>query len=196
MTDREKLVLASGNRHKYKEIAAILGEGCELLFQASLGVESAEETGGTFVENAIIKARHAAGHAGLPALADDSGLVVPALGGEPGVHSARYAGPAATDAANNRKLLRRLAHCKDRFAFFYCCLVYLRGAEDPAPVIAEARWEGRILYQEQGHGGFGYDPLFRPEGMNISVAELSAEGKNHQSHRARALAILTGKLIV
>lgn len=190
----EKFVLASGNQRKCDEIRAVLGEHGELATLASMGIESPEETGATFIENAIIKARHAATHAGLPALADDSGLVVPALNGEPGIHSARYAGAGATDAANNRKLLQKLAHCKDRSAFFYCCLVYLDGPFDPTPLIAEARWRGQVLHQERGQGGFGYDPIFRPEGMDVSAAELGSDEKNRLSHRARALAILMEKL--
>lgn len=182
------IVLASGNAGKIKEIQAILGDR-PILSQDRFRVPEAPETACTFVENALIKARNAARHAGLPAIADDSGLQVDALGGAPGVISARYAGPSATDADNNRKLLANLRGMPDarRGARFVCVMAYLRHADDPLPVIAQGLWEGRILHEPVGGHGFGYDPLFWAPEYECSSAELPPELKNAISHRAKAL---------
>ena len=156
------LVLASGNAGKIRELQALLGSTWRVLPQSDLGVVPVEETGSTFLANALLKARHAARVTGLPALADDSGLEVDALGGAPGVRSARYAGPEADDAANNARLLAALSGVPEpqRTARYRCVLVWMDGPDDPAPLIAEGLWEGRILTEPRGRGGFGYDPLF------------------------------------
>jgi XTP/dITP diphosphohydrolase len=183
------VVLASANRGKLAELRVLFGAlDLEIVAQAEHGVGDAEETGLTFVENALIKARHAAQATGLAALADDSGLCVDALGGAPGLYSARYAGRHGDDAANNVRLLTELRDVPDtqRSAYFYCCLVLLRHAEDPSPLIAEGRWYGRVLPQPRGSGGFGYDPLFLPDGFTISAAEFEAADKNRLSHRGLA----------
>ncbi len=185
-----KLVLASNNAKKLKELQALFQPlGVELVTQGSLGIAEAEEPFHTFVENALTKARHASRASGLPALADDSGLAVEALGGMPGVLSARYAtlfGREKSDAENNRVLLEKLDGIEDRRARFVCALVAVRSADDPEPLIALGRWQGEILRQAQGEGGFGYDPLlFIPE-LGRSVAALGAETKNRLSHRALA----------
>ncbi|MBB3280408.1 RdgB/HAM1 family non-canonical purine NTP pyrophosphatase [Mitsuaria sp. BK037] len=185
-----KLVLASNNAKKLKELQALFEPlGIELVTQGSFGIPEAEEPFHTFVENALTKARHAAKASGLPALADDSGLAVEALGGMPGVLSARYAtlfGREKSDAENNRVLLEKLDGIEDRRARFVCALVAVRSADDPEPLIALGRWQGEILRAEQGEGGFGYDPLlFIPE-LGQSVAALGAETKNRLSHRALA----------
>lgn len=188
-----KLVLASGNPGKLKEFGALLADsGFEVVPQVSLGVDDAEETGLSFVENALLKARHAARASGLPALADDSGLCVEHLGGAPGLYSARYSGNHGDAAANNAKLLRALEGVPDaqRSALFICVLVLLRHAEDPAPLIAEGRWHGHVLHASRGMQGFGYDPLFLPQGQTLSAAELDPVLKNTLSHRALALARL------
>jgi len=188
-----KFVLASGNPGKLKEFGALLADsGFEIVTQASLGVDDAEETGLTFVENALLKARHASRITGLPALADDSGLCVDHLGGAPGLYSARYSGGHGDAAANNAKLLHALEGVPQerRGAFFICVLVLLRHAEDPAPLIAEARWHGRILSEGRGTGGFGYNPVFLPDGYAQSVAEMDDALKNRLSHRGQALAKL------
>jgi len=188
-----KLVLASGNPGKLKEFGALLADsGFEVVPQVSLGVDDAEETGLSFVENALLKARHAARASGLPALADDSGLCVDHLGGAPGLYSARYSGNHGDAAANNAKLLRALEGVPDaqRSALFICVLVLLRHAEDPAPLIAEGRWHGHVLHASRGMQGFGYDPLFLPQGQTLSAAELDPVLKNTLSHRALALARL------
>ena len=192
-----RLVLASSNRGKLAELAGLLSpSGYELVAQSDLGFGDAEETGTTFIENALLKARHAARASGLPALADDSGLVVDALGGEPGLRSARFAGAHGNDAANNALLLERLhgVLAADRSAHFYCVLVLLRHADDPQPLIAEGSWPGRILDAPRGANGFGYDPLFLPDGLEVSSAELDAAVKNRISHRGRALARLRERL--
>ena len=182
-----KLVLASNNAGKLAELSALLGPlGLDLVSQRSLGVVDAEETAVTFVENALIKARHAAHATGLPAIADDSGLVVPALGGEPGIRSAHYGGRHGNDAENNRTLLERLAGSGDRRAYFYCALVLLRSADDPAPLIATGAWWGEIARAPRGGHGFGYDPLFLLPGENATAAELDAGVKNRLSHRGQA----------
>jgi len=185
-----KLVLASNNAKKLKELQALFQPlSVELVTQGSLGIAEAEEPFHTFVENALTKARHASRASGLPALADDSGLAVEALGGMPGVLSARYAtlfGREKSDAENNRVLLEKLDGIEDRRARFVCALVAVRSADDPEPLIALGRWQGEILRQAQGEGGFGYDPLlFIPE-LGRSVAALGAETKNRLSHRALA----------
>ena len=187
-----EIVVASGNRGKIAELARTLAPlGVSLRPQDEFGVPEVEETGLSFVENAILKARAAARHTGLPAIADDSGLAVDALGGAPGIYSARYAGGAG-DAANNAKLLDALANIPagERSAHFHCALVYVRDGDDPTPVIAEGRWPGRIREAASGGGGFGYDPLFEPEGLSVTAAELPPAEKNRLSHRARASAAL------
>ena len=191
-----RVVLASGNAGKLREFAAMLaGAGIELVPQSEFKVPAAPETAVTFVENAIAKARHAARHSGLPAIADDSGLEVDALGGAPGVRSARFAGEHGDDAENNRKLLAELADVATagRTARYRAVLVYLRGPDDPAPIIAEGTWEGRIGEVPQGTGGFGYDPLF-VLGDGRTAAELPTEEKNLLSHRGQALATLRHRL--
>lgn len=186
----KKVVLATGNAGKLRELTSMLdGLGIELLSQRELGIEDAEETGLSFVENALLKARHAALASGLPAIADDSGLEVDALDGAPGIYSARYAGPDATDSHNNHKLLKALAgvSAERRSARFQCLLVYLRHAQDPTPLICQGTWEGQILDNERGDNGFGYDPLFWVPDQNCSSAELPPERKNMLSHRGQAL---------
>ena len=192
-----RLVLASGNAGKLAELRALLaGTGVELVAQSQLGVEEVEETGLSFVENALLKARHAAAATGLPALADDSGLCVDALGGAPGLYSARYAGTHGDAGANIDKLLRALDGIEDasRTARFVCALALVRHAEDPQPLVAEGLWEGRILHARQGGNGFGYDPVFFSPAHGCSAAELPAATKNRDSHRSRALAILQDRL--
>jgi XTP/dITP diphosphohydrolase len=192
-----KLVLATANAGKQRELEALLAPlGFVTMLQSALGIDSIAETGTTFEANALLKARHAAGRAGLPALADDSGLEVDALGGRPGVWSARYAGAAATDADNNARLLSELADLppQRRGARYRCVLVLVRTAADAAPLIASGSWEGRIATRPAGLGGFGYDPLFVPEGHDVTVAELPPARKNALSHRAKALAALVAQL--
>ncbi|MBI3350373.1 MAG: RdgB/HAM1 family non-canonical purine NTP pyrophosphatase [Burkholderiales bacterium] len=192
-----KLVLASNNAKKLAELQALFTPlGIELVTQGSLGIPEAEEPFDSFVENALTKARHAARLSGLPALADDSGLSVEALGGAPGVRSARYAldaGGAKSDAANNERLLRELSDEADRRGRFVCALVAVRSADDPEPLIAMGRWAGEILTAPSGAGGFGYDPLMFIPSVGRSVAELSAAEKNSISHRALAAADLIGQ---
>ncbi|NUO71497.1 MAG: RdgB/HAM1 family non-canonical purine NTP pyrophosphatase [Frateuria sp.] len=192
-----RLVLASGNRGKLAEFDALLASsGFEVVTQGSLGVVDVEETGTTFVENALLKARHAARITRLPALADDSGLCVEQLDGAPGLYSARYAGTHGDAAANRAKLLRALegVPTEKRGAFFICVLVLLRHADDPAPLVAEGRWHGRVLEAECGDGGFGYDPVFLPDGQALSAAQLDPSLKNRLSHRGQALARLHEQL--
>ncbi len=194
-----KLVLATGNRGKLAEIMEIVAPlGIKIVPQSEFAVPEVEESRLSFVENAILKARNAAGHSGLPALADDSGLEVDALHGAPGIYSARYAGDERDDQANNRLLLSRLAGipADKRTARFQCVIVFLRRPDDPVPLICHAAWEGRIIDQPRGENGFGYDPLFLVDGMHCTSAELSAEEKNRISHRGRALAMLAGQLRV
>lgn len=189
-----KLVLASNNAKKLAELQTLFAPlGIELVTQGSLGIPEAEEPFDTFAENALAKARHAAQLSGLPALADDSGLSVDALGGAPGVRSARYAADAGgekSDAANNARLLHELQGVADRRARFVCALVAVRGASDPEPLIAMGRWAGRILTAPSGEGGFGYDPLMHIPALGRAVAEMSAADKNAHSHRALAAAQL------
>jgi XTP/dITP diphosphohydrolase len=191
------VVLASGNAGKLRELTAMLEPlGWQVRPQSAWGVPEAVEDGLSFIENALIKARHAAHHTGLPALGDDSGLVVDALDGAPGIYSARYAGPDAGDAANNRKLLEALdgVSAGQRTAHFYCAIAMVRHAADPAPLVAIGRWDGRILDAPTGSGGFGYDPLFQVETHDCSSAELPPGVKNRISHRGRALATLVQQL--
>ena len=195
----KKLVIASGNAGKLREIQALLGPlGCEVLTQTELGIADAEEPHFTFIENALAKARHAAERSGLPALADDSGVCVVALGGEPGVHSARYAGDPGgreeRDARNNAKLLAALAACADRRAYYYCAMVLVRHAADPQPLIGEGVWWGEIRDEARGRNGFGYDPHFFLPDLGKAAAELDAEQKNRLSHRGQALRALVEKL--
>jgi XTP/dITP diphosphohydrolase len=190
-----RLVLASNNAKKLAELRALLAPlGITLIPQGELGVGEAEEPHATFVENALAKARHAAAATGLPALADDSGLCVAALGGAPGVHSARYAGAPKSDARNNAKLLAALAGQTDRRARFVSLLVLVRHAEDPQPIIAEGEWPGEILLTPAGAGGFGYDPLFLDPESGRSAAELDPAEKNRRSHRGRAMQRLITQL--
>jgi len=184
-----RVVLATGNPGKLRELQALLGgRDIDLVTQAELGIDAAAETGLTFVENAILKARHAAACSGLAAIADDSGIEVDALGGRPGVHSARYAGGAG-DSANNSRLLTELAGVpqEKRTARFRCVLVLLRSAEDASPLICDGVWEGRIAEAAAGDNGFGYDPLFLVGDLGLTAAQLSPELKNQLSHRGQAL---------
>ncbi|MEO6799647.1 MAG: RdgB/HAM1 family non-canonical purine NTP pyrophosphatase [Rhodanobacter sp.] len=193
----QSIVLASGNAGKLAEFNPMLADsGWQVVAQASLGIEDAEETGLTFVENALIKARHAAHSSGLPSLGDDSGLCVDHLHGAPGLYSARYGGSHGDSAANNAKLLRELdgVPAEQRGAFFICALVLLRRADDPTPLIVEGRWHGRVLDAPRGTLGFGYDPLFLPDGQQVSAAELDPALKNCLSHRGQALAKLQVRL--
>jgi XTP/dITP diphosphohydrolase len=185
---RPKVVLATGNRGKVREIEAILGSAWQLVPQSDLGIAPAEETGATFAENALLKARHAAAASGLPAIADDSGLEVDALDGAPGVQSARYAGPAASDADNLDKLLAELAHVPQgqRTARFRCVMAYVSSAADPHPVLADAVWEGRVTLAPRGLSGFGYDPVFEDPASGQTAAELLPAVKNARSHRGQA----------
>jgi len=196
-----RLVLASNNAGKLREFAGLLAPlSFELIPQGQLGVPEAEEPHPTFVENALTKARHATQLTGLPALADDSGLCVQALGGAPGVYSARYAalaGGEKSDAANNARLLAELAALPaqaGRRAYFYCVLAYVRSANDPQPILAEGRWDGEILSAPRGAAGFGYDPLFLVPALGQTAAEMPVEVKSQHSHRALALRALLSKL--
>jgi XTP/dITP diphosphohydrolase len=195
MTQTNSLVLASGNAGKIKELQALLPT-YSLIPQTQFNVSEIEETGTTFVENAILKARHAAKISKLPAIADDSGLVVAALNDAPGIYSARYAGQGANDAENIAKLLRELdgVPLEKRHAYFFCVLVLIRHADDPCPIIAQGRWDGYILEQPKGEHGFGYDPIFGVMTHDCSAAELSFEIKNYLSHRGKALMQLQREL--
>jgi XTP/dITP diphosphohydrolase len=189
------VVLASGNRGKLLELNNLLnGLGIELRSQADFDVVEAEETGLSFIENAILKARNAARQTGHAALADDSGLCVDALGGAPGIYSARYAGANAQDADNNAKLINALQSETNRHAHFHCALAFVRHADDPAPIVSEGLWQGEILHAPRGTNGFGYDPLFHIANLGLCSAELSKEQKNQLSHRALALAQLLPRL--
>ncbi len=186
----QRIVLATGNRGKVEEMQAILAPfGLEVVPQSEFDVPEAEETGLTFVENAIIKARNAAAHTGLPAIADDSGLEVDFLKGAPGIYSSRFAGITANSSDNIAKLLADMKEVPDseRNARFQCLLVFMRHALDPTPIICQGTWEGSILHASQGDGGFGYDPVFYVPTHNCASAELSAELKNQLSHRGQAL---------
>lgn len=189
------LVLASNNAGKLKEFGEMLAPiGFEIHPQGEFNVPEADEPHLTFVENALAKARHASRITGLPALADDSGVCANALGGSPGVISARYAGEPKSDARNNEKLIADLQAHDDKSAYYYCVLVFVRHADDPQPVIAEGRWDGEIIADARGNGGFGYDPHFWLPSLGKTVAEISAEEKNRLSHRGQALRILVEKL--
>lgn len=193
----KKIVLASNNPGKVREFNQLLsGQEIEVIPQSEFGVVEVEETGLTFVENAILKARNAALHTGLAAIADDSGIEVDALNGKPGIYSARYAGVNATDQENLEKLLTALAEQPDakRTARFQCLMVYMKHAEDPTPMICQGTWEGSILSKPQGDNGFGYDPVFYVPEHNCSSAELSPEVKNQMSHRGQALRLLMDAL--
>lgn len=189
----QKVVLATGNAGKVRELANLLADfGFDVVAQTELNVESVEETGLTFIENAILKARHAAKVTGLPALADDSGLAVDALGGAPGIYSARYAGEDASDQQNLDKLLQALKEVPDekRQAQFHCVLVYMRHAEDPTPLVFHGRWPGVITHEPAGQGGFGYDPIFYVPSEGKTAAELTRDEKSAISHRGQALKLL------
>jgi XTP/dITP diphosphohydrolase len=191
----ERLVLASNNAGKLRELSAMLAPlGIEVVTQGSLGVTEAEEPHATFVENALAKARHASRETGLPALADDSGLCVRALGGKPGVLSARYAGEPKSDAANNARLVADLHGVADRGAHFHSVIVLMRSADDPQPLIADGDWYGEIIESPRGAGGFGYDPHFFVPSLDQTAAELTAELKNTLSHRAAAMRHLLTRL--
>jgi XTP/dITP diphosphohydrolase len=194
-----RIVIASNNPGKLRELASLLAPlGIEAIPQSQFAVTEAEEPHGTFVENALAKARHASRATGLAALADDSGLCVTALGGEPGVHSAYFAGREGErpgrDARNNAKLVGALAKVADRSAFYYCVLVLARSADDPTPLIAEGAWHGEIVLEPRGTGGFGYDPYFLPGGGRLTAGELATDDKNRLSHRALAAAALVRRL--
>ncbi|MFO1312465.1 MAG: RdgB/HAM1 family non-canonical purine NTP pyrophosphatase [Burkholderiales bacterium] len=191
----DKLVLASGNEGKLREMRRLLSPlGIEVVPQGELGIPDAEEPHCTFVENALAKARHASRRSGLPALSDDSGVCVASLGGEPGVHSARYAGDPRSDARNNEKLVAALAGVADRRAHYACVLVLVRHPEDPEPIIAEGRWHGRIVDKPRGSGGFGYDPHFEDLESGLTGAELPLARKNEISHRGKAMRALIERL--
>lgn len=200
-----QLVLASGNAGKLAELSDLLAPlGIRLLAQSELGVTEAEEPHPTFIENALAKARRASRLTGLPALADDSGLCVRALGGRPGVLSARWASAGADDSettdrrlrdeANNARLVRELEGCTDRYAWFYCVLVLMRAADDPQPIVADASWAGQVLHAPRGRGGFGYDPWLWIPALGCSAAELDAPTKNRLSHRGQAMRALLERL--
>src|SRR5437879_10929295 len=191
----KKLVLASSNPGKLREFEALLAPlGTEIVSQSSLGIAAAEEPHGTLLENALAKARHASRRTRLPALADDSGICVGALDGEPGVHSARFAGEPRSDTRNNEKLLQLLADKDNRRAHYYCVIVLMRHAEDPEPIIAEGSWAGEIVAEPRGANGFGYDPYFFLRDLGKTAAELDPEQKNIVSHRGKALRRLLAKL--
>jgi len=190
-----RLVLASYNEGKLREFRTLLAPlGIGLVAQAELGVAEAEEPHATFVENALAKARHACAHTGLPALADDSGVCVHALGGVPGVTSARYAGEPRSDARNNEKLVAALRGVADRSAHYYCVLVLMHAADDPEPIIAEGLWQGTIIDVPRGSGGFGYDPHFEDMETGLTGAELPRAEKNGRSHRGKAMRALLARL--
>ena len=187
----KSIVLASGNPGKRAELQALLAPfGTRVVTQVELGITEAEEPYETFLENALAKARHASIATRLPALADDSGLCVDALGGAPGVHSARYAGEPRSDPGNNQKLLAEMSAHNNRGAHYECVLVLMRGPGDTQPLVAQAQWHGEIARLPRGSGGFGYDPLFLPQGWAKTAAELAPEEKNRVSHRGQALAKL------
>ena len=192
-----RVVLATANEGKRRELEALLGEDWELIAQTTLGIESAEETGLSFLDNALLKARHASAATGLPVIADDSGLEVDALDGAPGVYSSRYAGEDGNDAANNAKLLKALAGVpgEQRGARFRCVMVFVRGPDDPAPLIADCSWDGRIAAGPRGDGGFGYDPLFMDPDTGRHSAELSPAEKNARSHSGKAARSLRDQLL-
>lgn len=189
------IVLASGNKGKLAELSAMLEPlGVNVKAQSEFNVSDADETGLSFIENAILKARHAASATGMAALADDSGIAVPALGGAPGIYSARYAGEHGNDGGNIELLLKNMADITDRRAFFYCAIAYVTHADDPTPLIATGAWHGEILTARQGEGGFGYDPIFFDPELGKSAAELNRDEKAARSHRGQALRALVAQL--
>lgn len=188
------LVIATHNHHKFEEISRILAPiPCKGTFEWSFG--EPKETGLSFIENALIKARFSAKHSSSPVMADDSGLVVPSLNGQPGIYSARYAGVNTSDAKNRQLLIKNLQNIQDRAAYFYCAIVILRHEHDPCPLIGLGQWEGRIIDEEVGENGFGYDPIFYLDTHHCTAAELSAEEKNKLSHRGQALSQLKTHLL-
>ena len=192
-----KIILATGNLNKVREISASLkGSSIEIMPQSMFNVPDADETGTTFVENAIIKARNCSAHTGEAAMADDSGIEVDALGGAPGVHSARYSGEHANDEKNTALLLRNMEDVPDgkRTARYWCVMVYMRSASDPTPIICLASWEGVIIREKRGTNGFGYDPVFLIPELGKTAAEVSLEVKNSMSHRAKAIKMMTERL--
>lgn len=197
MSNQKEIVIASNNSGKLREFSQLFSElPYKIIAQSDFGVTSVEETGLTFVENAILKARHASHQTQLPAIADDSGISVDALRGAPGIYSARYAGEECDDEANNAKLLDKLKQVPEaqRSARFHCALAFLRYADDPCPIICQASWEGQILFSPQGENGFGYDPLFYLPHSGCSSAELASEQKNRISHRGQAMAKLLDEM--
>jgi XTP/dITP diphosphohydrolase len=190
-----RLVLASSNAGKLREFRRLLTPlGLDVIAQAELGIAETDEPHVTFIENALVKARHASVASGLPALADDSGICVAALGGAPGVRSARYAGEPKSDARNNAALIRALHGIADRRAHYYCVLVLVRGADDPEPIVAEGIWRGIVVDAPRGSGGFGYDPHFEDAGTRLTGAELPLARKNEISHRGQAMRSLIARL--
>ena len=193
----QKIVIATGNAGKLREFQQLLSTcGFDVVPQSDFNISNADETGLTFVENAIIKARHACVHTGLPAIADDSGIEVDALNGRPGIYSARYSGEGANDASNNQKLLQELngIAAEKRTARYHAVLAFMRHAEDPTPILCHGSWEGIILTEPRGEGGFGYDPLFFVPTHNCAAAELDKTEKNRISHRGKAMQELLEKL--
>ena len=191
----KKIILATGNPGKVRELSAMLNGHYSVVSQKEMLVEEVPETGSSFIENALIKARNAASQTGLPAIADDSGLEVDALGGEPGIYSARYAGEGASDEENLNKILINMEHQDNRRAHFCCAMVFVKGVEDSNPIIVERRWKGEILRQPIGSNGFGYDPIFYLKELDCSSAQLEPEVKNKISHRGLALHDLLKELI-
>ena len=192
-----RVVLASGNSGKLRELGSLLAPfGFDLVAQSTLGVETPAETGKTFAQNALLKARHAAATTNLPALADDSGIEVDALGGRPGIYSARYAGEGANDQANLRKMLDEMRDvpAPQRTARYQCVIAFVTTATDPAPILASGTWEGTLIHDPRGLGGFGYDPIFVPSGFDRTAAELDPGEKNSLSHRGQALRALVTQL--
>ena len=191
----KKIILATSNLGKVRELNSMLEGQYNVVSQIDMKVQEVPETGASFIENALIKARNASSQSQLPALADDSGLVVDALNGEPGIYSARYAGENATDEDNIVKLLSLMDGEDDRGASFWCAMVFVRHAGDPEPIIVEKSWEGQILRELKGHNGFGYDPIFYLPELDCTSAQLSAEKKNQQSHRGQALQEILKRLL-
>ena len=191
----KKIILATGNLGKVRELSEMLNGHYAVVSQKEMQVKEVPETGSTFIENALIKARNAASQTGLPAIADDSGLEVDALGGEPGIYSARYAGEAASDDQNLKKLLINMEYHNNRIAHFCCAMVFVKGVEDSNPIIVERRWKGEILRKPIGSNGFGYDPIFYLKELDCSSAQLEPEVKNKISHRALALNDLLNEMI-
>lgn len=193
----QKIVLATNNQGKVNELQTLLANaGFDIIAQSQFNIPDADETGLTFIENALLKARHTAKLTGLPAIADDSGLAVDALDGQPGIYSARYAGEHGNDKSNNQKLLKALQNIpkEKRTAYFYCALVFMRHENDPTPIICLGKWDGLILNEEQGDGGFGYDPLFYVPELGCTAAQLTKEQKSQISHRGQALKQLIAKI--